>query len=143
DLPEVGLLCVLDADREGYLRSHRSLIQMVGRAARNVNGRVIFYADQITQSMQTAMDETNRRRRLQQEYNRRHNITPTTIVSQIDDVLASIFEADYVTVDKEEETVTHYHYPGQGPKRGHKEGPVRNAATRKAMAAADKAGLGR
>ena len=144
DLPEVGLLCVLDADREGYLRSHRSLIQMVGRVARNVNGRVIFYGDQVTQSMQTAIEETSRRRRLQQEYNKQQGITPTTIVSAIDEVLSSIFEADYVTVDKEDETVTHYHYPGdKSPKR--KRGDFafegRNAATKRAMAAAEKAGV--
>jgi excinuclease ABC subunit B len=144
DLPEVGLLCVLDADREGYLRSHRSLVQMVGRVARNINGRVIMYGDKVTDSMQTAIEETNRRRRVQQEYNRQNNITPTTIVSQIDEVLSSIFEADYVTVDKEEESVTHYHYPGdKGQKRGQKKAGFegRNAATKRAMAAADKAGV--
>ncbi len=147
DLPEVGLLCVLDADREGYLRSHRSLIQMVGRAARNVNGRVIFYGDKITQSMQTCMDETNRRRRLQQEYNRQNNITPTTIINKIDDVLQSIFEADYVTVDKEDDKYTDYRYPGDkkggrgGAKRKQAGGfEERSAGTRKAIAAANKAG---
>ncbi len=153
DLPEVSLLCVLDADREGYLRSHRSLVQMVGRAARNVNGRVVFYADKTTDSMQTAIDETNRRRRLQQLYNEQHNITPRTIISKIDDVLESIFEADYVTVDKEEHTITHYEWPGQKNKKGRK--PVkdpgrgrggsvtetgRNFATRRALESAEKAG---
>ncbi|MCC6465433.1 MAG: excinuclease ABC subunit UvrB [Planctomycetes bacterium] len=150
DLPEVSLLCVLDADREGYLRSHRSLVQMVGRAARNVNGKVIFYADQVTGSMQAAMDETSRRRRLQQTYNEQHGITPRTIISSIDDVLSSIFESDYVTVEKEEATVTHYEYPGmkkgkpvRDPGRG--KGDVvtetgRNFATRRALQAAEKAG---
>jgi excinuclease ABC subunit B len=152
DLPEVSLLAILDADREGYLRSHRSLIQMVGRAARNVNGRVIFYGDKVTESMATAIDETERRRRLQEAYNEQHDITPRTIISEIDDVLASIFEADYVTVDKEETTYTHYEWPGQkkgkrGKTRdpGHGEGRSvtdtgRNFATRRALEAAEKAG---
>jgi excinuclease ABC subunit B len=154
DLPEVSLLAILDADREGYLRSHNSLIQMVGRAARNINGKVIMYGDKVTQSMQTAIDETNRRRRLQEAYNTEHNITPRTIISAIDDVLASIFEADYVTVDKEEEKYTHYEWPGQKNKRkraatvrdpGHGDGTNvtetgRNFATRRALQAAEKAG---
>ncbi|MBX3459633.1 MAG: excinuclease ABC subunit UvrB [Planctomycetes bacterium] len=154
DLPEVSLLAILDADREGYLRSHNSLIQMVGRAARNINGRVIMYGDKVTQSMQGAIDETERRRRLQEAYNQQHNITPRTIISKIDDVLASIFEADYVTVDKEEETYTHYEWPGQKGKRkkpgsvrdpGRGDGSAatetgRNFATRRALQAAEKAG---
>jgi excinuclease ABC subunit B len=98
DLPEVSLVAILDADKEGFLRSERSLIQTCGRAARNVRGEVLFYADRITPSMRAAMEETNRRRRVQAEYNQDHDITPETIQSKIKDVLASVYEADYVTV---------------------------------------------
>jgi len=98
DLPEVSLVAVLDADKEGFLRSDRSLIQTCGRAARNVNGLVILYADRITGSMSRALEESERRRRLQVEYNRVHGITPTSIKKAIDDVLASPYERDYVTV---------------------------------------------
>lgn len=83
DIPEVSLICILDADKEGFLRSERSLIQTIGRAARNVNGRVVMYADKMTDSMQKAIDETNRRRGIQEEYNRVHNIVPKTIVKEI------------------------------------------------------------
>jgi excinuclease ABC subunit B len=83
DLPEVSLVAVLDADKEGFLRSHRSLTQTAGRAARNVNGRVIFYADKITDSMQKTMDETNRRREKQIKYNEKHGITPTQISKEL------------------------------------------------------------
>ncbi|MDC1142539.1 excinuclease ABC subunit UvrB, partial [Planctomycetota bacterium] len=143
DLPEVSLLAILDADREGFLRSHRSLIQMVGRAARNVNGRVIMYGDKVTPSMQSAIDETNRRRRVQQEYNEQNGITPQTIISEIDDVLQSIFEADYVTVDKEDSQITHYEWPGsKGKKKKGKKQDLggRNFATKRALRDAEKAG---
>jgi excinuclease ABC subunit B len=87
DLPEVSLVCILDADKEGFLRSHRSLIQTIGRAARNSNGEVILYADRMTDSMTKAIEETNRRREIQIAYNIEHNITPTTIIKEIHDVI--------------------------------------------------------
>ncbi len=89
DIPEVSLIAILDADKEGFLRSSRSLIQTIGRAARNVNGRVIMYADNITDSMKIAIDETNRRRSIQEEYNKKNNITPRSIVKQISEVISS------------------------------------------------------
>jgi excinuclease ABC subunit B len=98
DLPEVSLVAILDADKEGFLRSERSLIQTCGRAARNVLGTVIFYADHMTRSIRKAVDETNRRRRLQEAYNRRHHITPETIQKEITSIFASVYEADYPTV---------------------------------------------
>ena len=90
DLPEVDLVCILDADKEGFLRSQTSLIQTIGRAARNVSGRVIMYADNITDSMRYAIDETQRRRKLQAEYNEAHNITPQTIRKAVTDILAAL-----------------------------------------------------
>jgi len=98
DIPEVSLVAILDADKEGFLRSERSLIQTSGRAARNVAGKVIMYADVITRSIQACLDETNRRRLLQHQYNQQNNITPETIQKIISNVLSSIYEADYVTV---------------------------------------------
>jgi excinuclease ABC subunit B len=101
DLPEVALVCVLDADKEGFLRSGTSLIQTIGRAARNVEGHVILYADHLTDSMRTAMEETDRRRAKQIAYNAEHGITPQTIVKNIDSSLAAILDADYVKVPKD------------------------------------------
>jgi len=102
DLPEVSLVAVLDADKEGFLRSTRSLIQVCGRAARNVEGTVILYGDAVTQSMHETIEETRRRRALQKEFNKKHGLTPTTIKKAITDILDSIYEKDYVTVPLEE-----------------------------------------
>jgi len=101
DLPEVSLVAILDADKEGFLRSSGSLIQTVGRAARHVEGRAILYADVMTDSMRRAIDETNRRRRTQVEYNERNGITPQSIIKPIDMSLVAIAEGDYVTVPVE------------------------------------------
>ncbi len=95
DLPEVSLVAILDADKEGFLRSERSLIQTCGRAARNVFGTVILYADRVTHSIQRALEETNRRRSLQTAYNTAHGITPESIQKEISNVLTSVYEADY------------------------------------------------
>jgi excinuclease ABC subunit B len=101
DIPEVSLVAVLDADKEGFLRSERSLMQTCGRAARNLAGRVILYGNKMTDSMRRTIDETNRRRVLQELYNREHAITPATVKSRIKDVMGSIYEQDYVTVEIE------------------------------------------
>ena len=100
DLPEVSLVAILDADKEGFLRSSGALIQTIGRAARNVHGRAILYADVQTDSMRRAIEETERRRRVQETYNTDHGITPASIVKNIDDVLSSVYERDYVTIPK-------------------------------------------
>jgi excinuclease ABC subunit B len=99
DIPECSLVAILDADKEGFLRSKRSLIQTIGRAARHINGRVLLYADKMTQSLDYAIGETNRRRAKQQAYNEAHGITPTTIKSNISDVMKDASQGDYVTVD--------------------------------------------
>jgi excinuclease ABC subunit B len=108
DLPEVSLVAILDADKEGFLRSERSLIQTCGRAARNVFGTVILYANRVTRSMQRALDETNRRRSLQMAHNKAHGITPETIQKEITSILSSIYEADYVTVPEVSEPAAQY-----------------------------------
>jgi excinuclease ABC subunit B len=98
DIPEVSLVAILDADKEGFLRSERSLIQTSGRAARNIAGKVIMYADKITKSIQACLDETKRRRIIQRKYNEENDITPESIKKSISNVLSSIYEADYMTV---------------------------------------------
>jgi excinuclease ABC subunit B len=127
DLPEVSLVGVLDADKEGFLRSERSLIQTAGRAARNINGEVILYADTITGSIKRAIDETDRRRKIQESYNQEMKITPETVRSSIKDILSSIYESDYWTVAVSEE-VPAYRYDDESIKR--LEGEMREAAER-------------
>ncbi len=109
DIPEVSLVAILDADKEGFLRSERSLIQTCGRAARNINGQVIMFADEITGSMRVALDETNRRRKIQGDFNKKNRITPEGIKKSIHDIRRSIYEADYYTVpvvaEKEEQYI--------------------------------------
>ncbi|KTE00960.1 MULTISPECIES: excinuclease ABC subunit UvrB [unclassified Sphingopyxis] len=107
DIPECGLVAILDADKEGFLRSETSLVQTIGRAARNVDGRVILYADRITGSMERAMRETDRRREKQTEYNVAHGITPTTIKRNIGDIIAHVASKDQVTIDIGEDKPTH------------------------------------
>lgn len=107
DIPECGLVCIMDADKEGFLRSETSLIQTIGRAARNVDGRVILYADRITGSMERAMNETARRREKQEAYNREHGITPTTIKRNIGDIIAHVSNQDSVLIDTGDEQRPH------------------------------------
>jgi excinuclease ABC subunit B len=108
DLPEVSLVAILDADKEGFLRSESSLIQTMGRAARNASGRAILYADKITDSMRRAMGETERRRTIQQEYNREHGITPKTIIKSIESTLVTAYEADYFKVPLDFDNLEEY-----------------------------------
>src|SRR4029078_2273532 len=107
DIPECGLVAILDADKEGFLRSETSLIQTIGRAARNIEGRVILYADTIPGSMERALRETDRRREKQREYNEAHGITPTTIKRNIADILADVSNRDAVLVDTGDEERPH------------------------------------
>jgi excinuclease ABC subunit B len=116
DIPEVSLVAILDADREGFLRSERALIQTCGRAARNVAGKVLFYAERITPSMTRAIEESTRRRKIQEEYNQIHGITPATITKSIRDVLTSVYEADYYTVPMVREEEEGYVAPRELPK---------------------------
>ena len=126
DLPEVSLVAILDADKEGFLRSETSLIQTIGRAARNAQGKVIMYADTITGSMRRAIDETNRRRELQIEYNRRHGIVPTTIVKDVHDLIEATYAAeegsryDVKVPETQEQILPSYRRFGEG---------MQNAAT--------------
>jgi excinuclease ABC subunit B len=108
DLPEVSLVAILDADKEGFLRPERSLIQTIGRAARNAEGKAILYADKITKSMKYAIDETERRRKIQEQYNVDNDITPTTIIKSIDATLVTAYEADYFKIPLNLDAVEEY-----------------------------------
>jgi len=96
DIPEVGLIGILDADKEGFLRDQRSLIQIIGRAARNLNSKVILYADKMTDSIQNALEETNRRRNIQIEFNKKHNITPETIIKPIKEKIVDVKDIKHI-----------------------------------------------
>ncbi len=108
DIPEVSLVAILDADKEGFLRSKRSLIQTIGRASRNVRGEIIMYADHVTRSMKAAIDETNRRRKIQESYNKAHKITPMTISKEITPVFASMYELDDMAAERVAEATIQY-----------------------------------
>jgi len=107
DIPECALVAILDADKEGFLRSERSLVQTIGRAARNVDGRVILYADKETESIKKAINETRRRRSIQNKFNKENNITPETIKRDISDILETIYENDHVNIELKEGSSTH------------------------------------
>ncbi|MBW2711808.1 MAG: UvrB/UvrC motif-containing protein, partial [Deltaproteobacteria bacterium] len=108
DIPEVSLVAILDADKEGFLRSTRSLVQTCGRASRNVKGQVIMYADSVTKSMKQAIDETNRRRNIQENYNKKHSITPESIEKSITSVFESMYEINNKPLDRVSEAVAQY-----------------------------------
>jgi excinuclease ABC subunit B len=116
DLPEVSLVAILDADKEGFLRSERSLIQTCGRAARNIRGRVILYGDVVTRSMEVTISETKRRRKIQEQFNTEHGITPESIRKGISNILGSVYEKDYVTIPMVAEPETPYIAKKQVPK---------------------------
>ena len=130
DLPEVSLVAILDADKEGFLRSDTSLIQTIGRAARNVNGKAIMYADKITDSMRRAINETDRRREKQHAYNKERGITPQTIVKAVDSTLISIVEADYFKVPMDYEDIDDYSREKIGDTIRRLEAEMRAAASR-------------
>ena len=130
DIPECGLVAILDADKEGFLRSETSLIQTIGRAARNVDSKVILYADRITRSMKAALDETDRRRKIQTEYNTKHGITPTSIKKSIRDVMQTVYEQDHYTVDIKDHSIPEF--TGKNL-----EAHIENLRTRMLAAAAD------
>ena len=131
DIPEVSLVAILDADKEGYLRSGTSLIQTAGRAARHVNGEVIMYADHVTESMAITLQETERRRKLQGAYNDEHGITPESIKSSIHELLQTVYERDYYTVEVEAPAPERFASPADLAKRiAEMEGAMRDAARR-------------
>jgi excinuclease ABC subunit B len=130
DLPEVSLVAILDADKEGFLRSSSSLIQTFGRAARNVEGKTILYADRMTDSMKKAIVETNRRREIQQEYNKKNNITPQSIKKRIDEVMTSIYERDYFDYSRISEEKDIYLSPQKRKEKMEKLENLMNAAAR-------------
>jgi len=117
DLPEVSLVAIMDADKEGFLRSEVSLMQTAGRAARNVEGKVIFYADKETNSMRKTLSETKRRRTVQNDYNQKHGITPATIKKQIREILSTVYEADYYTIPVAAEEEKAYLTPEAIPRK--------------------------
>jgi excinuclease ABC subunit B len=130
DLPEVSLVAILDADKEGFLRSEMSLIQTIGRAARNLNGKAILYADRMTDSMRRALGETQRRREKQAQYNREHGITPHSVMKAIDSTLVSIVEADYFKVPLNLDDVDEYSPEKIGETIAQLEGQMRAAAAK-------------